>query len=65
MGAMFGAVDEIAFPDFIEEFRQKRSYVTQNHGASPKAILIIPLLGAFLVELLNPVVVQLFLGWFG
>jgi len=41
------------------------SAVTQNHGASPKAILIIPLLGAFLVELLNPVVVQLFLGWFG
>jgi ESS family glutamate:Na+ symporter len=41
------------------------SAVTQSHGASPKAILIIPLLGAFLVELLNPVVVQLFLGWFG
>jgi len=41
------------------------SAVTQSHGASPKAILIIPLLGAFLVELLNPVVVQLFLGWCG
>ena len=41
------------------------SAVTQSHGASPKAILMIPLLGAFLVELLNPVVVQLFLGWFG
>jgi ESS family glutamate:Na+ symporter len=41
------------------------SAVTQNYGASPKAILMIPLLGAFLVELLNPFVVQLFLGWFG
>jgi len=41
------------------------SAVTQSHGASPKAILMIPLLGAFLVELLNPFVVQLFLGWFG
>ena len=41
------------------------SAVTQNHGASPKAILMIPLLGAFLVELINPFVVQLFLGWFG
>ena len=41
------------------------SAVTQSHGASPKAILMIPLLGAFLVEILNPFVVQLFLGWFG
>ena len=41
------------------------SAVTQSHGASPKAILMIPLLGAFLVELLNPFVIQLFLGWFG
>jgi glutamate:Na+ symporter, ESS family len=41
------------------------SAVTQSHGASPKAILIISLLGAFLVDLLNPIVVQLFLGWFG
>lgn len=41
------------------------SAVTQNNGASPKAILMIPLLGAFLVEMLNPFVVQLFLGWFG
>lgn len=41
------------------------SAVTQNYGASPKAILMIPLLGAFLVELINPFVVQLFLGWFG
>jgi ESS family glutamate:Na+ symporter len=41
------------------------SAVTQAHGASPKAILMIPLLGAFLVEMLNPLVVQLFLSWFG
>jgi ESS family glutamate:Na+ symporter len=41
------------------------SAVTQNYGASPKAILMIPLLGAFLVELINPFVVQLFLSWFG
>jgi ESS family glutamate:Na+ symporter len=41
------------------------SAVTQSHGASPKAILMIPLLGAFLVEILNPFVVQIFLGWFG
>jgi ESS family glutamate:Na+ symporter len=41
------------------------SAVTQKNGASPKAILMIPLLGAFLVEMLNPLVVQLFLGWFG
>jgi ESS family glutamate:Na+ symporter len=41
------------------------SAVTQTHGASPKAILIIPLLGAFFVDMFNPFVVQLFLGWFG
>jgi ESS family glutamate:Na+ symporter len=41
------------------------SAVTQRHGASPKAILMIPLLGVFLVDLLNPFVVQMFLGWFG
>ena len=41
------------------------SAVTQSHGASPKAILMIPLLGAFLVEMFNPIVVQMFLGWFG
>jgi ESS family glutamate:Na+ symporter len=41
------------------------SAVTQSYGASPKAILMISLLGAFLVEMLNPIVVQLFLGWFG
>ena len=41
------------------------SAVNQSYGASPKAILMIPLLGAFLVDLINPFVVQLFLGWFG
>jgi len=41
------------------------SAVNQSYGASPKAILMIPLLGAFLVDLTNPFIVQLFLGWFG
>ncbi|MCP4768305.1 MAG: sodium/glutamate symporter [Gammaproteobacteria bacterium] len=41
------------------------SAVNQSYGASPKAILMIPLLGAFLVDLINPFIVQLFLSWFG
>lgn len=41
------------------------SAVSQSYGASPKAILMIPLLGAFLIEIINPFIVQLFLGWFG
>lgn len=38
------------------------SAVTKMYGASPQALLIIPLIGAFVVELSNPFVVELFLN---
>ena len=36
--------------------------VTQRHGASPIAFLIVPLVGAFFIDLLNAVVIRLFLS---
>ena len=36
--------------------------VTQRHGASSVAFLIVPLVGAFLIDLLNAVVIRLFLS---
>jgi ESS family glutamate:Na+ symporter len=36
--------------------------VTQRHGASPVAFLIVPLVGAFFIDLLNAVVIRLFLS---
>ncbi len=37
--------------------------VTQRHGASHVAFLVVPLVGAFFIDLLNTVVIRLFLAW--
>lgn len=39
--------------------------VTKLYGASPRAFIIVPLIGAFFIDLANSVVIQLYLGWFG
>jgi ESS family glutamate:Na+ symporter len=36
--------------------------VTQRHGASHVAFLIVPLVGAFFIDLLNTVVIRVFLS---
>lgn len=37
--------------------------VTKTHGPAPTALIILPLVGAFFVDLTNAVVIQMFLGW--
>ena len=37
--------------------------VTKLYGPSPKAFIIVPLIGAFFIDLANAVVIQLYLGW--
>jgi ESS family glutamate:Na+ symporter len=39
--------------------------VTKLYGASPRAFIIVPLIGAFFIDLANSVVIQLYLGWLG
>jgi ESS family glutamate:Na+ symporter len=39
--------------------------VTNLYGASPRAFIIVPLIGAFFIDLANAVVIQLYVGWFG
>ncbi len=39
--------------------------VTKLYGASPRAFIIVPLIGAFFIDLANAVVIQLYVGWFG
>jgi len=36
--------------------------VTQRHGASHVAFIVVPLVGAFFIDLINAVVVRLFLA---
>ena len=36
--------------------------VTTKYGASPKAFLVIPLVGAFFIDLVNALVIKLFIG---
>ena len=38
--------------------------VTKLYGASPRAFIIVPLIGAFFIDLANSVVIQLYIGWF-
>jgi len=38
--------------------------VTKMYGASPRAFIIVPLIGAFFIDLANAVVIQLYIGWF-
>ena len=37
--------------------------VTSTYGPSPKAMILIPLIGAFFIDLLNAGTIQFFLGW--
>ena len=39
--------------------------VTNKYGASPQAFIIIPLIGAFFIDIANAVVIQMFLNWVG
>ena len=39
--------------------------VTKLYGASPRAFIIVPLIGAFFIDLANAIVIQLYVGWFG
>lgn len=41
------------------------SAVNKMYGPSPRSLLIIPLVGAFVVELTNPIITQIFLNLFG
>ncbi|MGI9292306.1 MAG: sodium/glutamate symporter, partial [Gammaproteobacteria bacterium] len=36
--------------------------VTQKFGPSPKAFLIVPLVGAFFIDLMNATVIKFFIG---
>ena len=38
--------------------------VTKLYGPSPQAFIIVPLIGAFFIDLANSVVIQLYIGWF-
>ena len=37
--------------------------VTKEHGASPRALLVVPLVGAFFVDIANAVTIQAFIAW--
>ena len=39
--------------------------VTKLYGPSPRAFIIVPLIGAFFIDLANAIVIQLYTGWFG
>jgi len=36
--------------------------VTSKHGPSPKAFLVVPLVGAFFIDIANALVIKFFLG---
>ena len=36
--------------------------ITQKHGASPQAFIVIPLIGAFFIDIANAIIIQLFLN---
>ncbi|TWX70867.1 sodium/glutamate symporter [Colwellia demingiae] len=37
--------------------------VTKKYGASPQAFIVVPLIGAFFIDIANAFVIQIFLGW--
>lgn len=39
--------------------------VTKHFGPSGKAFIVVPLVGAFFIDISNAVIIQLFTGWFG
>jgi ESS family glutamate:Na+ symporter len=38
--------------------------VTKKYGASPQAFIVIPLIGAFFIDIANALVIQTLLQWF-
>jgi ESS family glutamate:Na+ symporter len=38
--------------------------VTKLYGPSPRAFIIVPLIGAFFIDLANAIVIQLYIAWF-
>lgn len=38
--------------------------VTKLYGPSPRAFIIVPLIGAFFIDLANAIIIQLYVGWF-
>ena len=38
--------------------------VTQRYGPSPMAYIIVPLIGAFFIDIANAICIQFFLEWF-
>ncbi len=38
--------------------------VTKDYGPSPRAFIIVPLIGAFFIDLANAIVIQLYIAWF-
>jgi len=38
--------------------------VTKDYGPSPRAFIIVPLIGAFFIDLANAIVIQLYISWF-
>lgn len=39
--------------------------VTQKYGASPQAFIVVPLIGAFFIDIANAVIIQTVLNWLG
>ena len=39
--------------------------VTQRYGPSPRSFIVVPLIGAFFIDIVNAIVIQLYIGWFG
>ena len=39
--------------------------VTKLYGPSPRSFIVVPLIGAFFIDLANAIVIQLYVGWFG
>jgi ESS family glutamate:Na+ symporter len=37
--------------------------ITGKYGASPKAFIVVPLIGAFFLDLLNAVIIQIYLAF--
>ncbi|NQY47490.1 MAG: sodium/glutamate symporter, partial [Colwellia sp.] len=37
--------------------------VTKKYGPSPQAFIVVPLIGAFFIDISNAFIIQIFLGW--
>ena len=39
--------------------------VTQRYGPSPRSFIVVPLIGAFFIDIVNAIVIQIYIGWCG